>query len=114
MSALNPVCPDCGSVEVEANTWEAWCNDCTWRVTDAHPAYDVIRERTLALRDATATMLEDGAARTLLRVKAEVDEAPARLQQAVRDALLVLPATKIADLLGVTRARVYQLRDGRR
>ena len=27
-------CPNCRGEETEANTWEAWCNDCDWRVTD--------------------------------------------------------------------------------
>lgn len=32
------LCPECGGVEVDANTWEAWCGDCGWRVTDeSHP-----------------------------------------------------------------------------
>lgn len=111
---LDPVCPDCGSVEVEANTWEAWCADCDWRVEAPHPAYEVIRARVLLQREVTAQMLAECAERTLLAVKAEVDQAPARLQAAVRTALVMLPAKRVADLLGVTPARVYQLRDGKR
>jgi len=40
-------CPACGSRDIDANTWEAWCFDCGWGCTkDADPTqYNVIRER---------------------------------------------------------------------
>lgn len=47
--------------------------------------------------------------------KIAADEAPTRLQEAVRRALEVgVPAAKLAEELGLSRARVYQLRDGTR
>jgi len=45
----------------------------------------------------------------------QVEAAENSVTEAVREALrLEIPATKVAELLGVTRARVYQIRDGRR
>lgn len=55
------------------------------------------------------------AAGTLDRRRAAVEEAEAVLQRRVRDALAAGErAVDIAEALGVSRARVYQLRDGTR
>jgi len=51
---------------------------------------------------------------TVQAARAAADEAPERLREAVRTALEAgVSGPRLAEALGVTRARIYQLRDGR-
>jgi len=52
-------CPECGSRELEANTWEAWCYDCGGRWTDAAQPeiFAVLRAAELARRRRIAQEL---------------------------------------------------------
>lgn len=43
-------CPVCGSTDLEANTWEAWCHTCDWQVESPSALYDQIRAYTLEAR----------------------------------------------------------------
>lgn len=53
-------CPNCHSVELEANTWEAWCYDCTWRITaDEDPElFQAVRDAELQRRAEVAKVFE--------------------------------------------------------
>ena len=47
------LCPECGSKELEANTWEAWCNDCDqqWTRREQPEVYAKIRGAELDRRE---------------------------------------------------------------
>jgi len=62
-------CPNCGSTDLEANTWEAWCETCDQRwvenpkKADTHYAlnpelYRAIRNQVLAQNTAIQDMLD--------------------------------------------------------
>lgn len=73
----------------------------------------VERHEKAAGRSALEAITEAVNARTA--ATEALDAAEEAVAEAVRAALnLEVPATKVADHLGVTRARIYQIRDGRR
>jgi DNA-binding CsgD family transcriptional regulator len=62
----------------------------------------------------TATQVEQ-ARDALAAARVQLASAETDLQRAVATTLATgVPATTVAEILGVTRARVYQIRDGRR
>lgn len=52
-------CPKCGSTELAANTWEAWCGDCDahWTEKEDPEVYAAVRAYELACRQRAAKMM---------------------------------------------------------
>lgn len=72
-------------------------------IADAHDSID---------QAAVAELVE--ARDDLDDARQEVKRCEEGLRDAVREALEDLPATRVAEVLGVSRARVYQIRDAAR
>lgn len=52
-------CPECGSTSLAVNAWEAWCGDCSWRITDQHPDFAAIRQAELDRRGQIAHLFQE-------------------------------------------------------
>lgn len=47
---INPVCPECGEEgTIEANTWEAWCCNCDFRVEEQSQPEEFAKLRAMVL-----------------------------------------------------------------
>jgi len=77
------------------------------RLVEVMAAMDVPPER---FRDNVHQLAAD-----LAEQRRKTAEAESMLAASIRDALEIgIPAAEVAELAGVSRARVYQIRDGKR
>ena len=55
------LCPQCHSTELEANTWEAWCYECDWRIEEetSPELFKDCRKQVEARREVIGKVLDE-------------------------------------------------------
>jgi DNA-binding transcriptional regulator YiaG len=101
-------CPDCGSLDITTNTWEAWCTDCTWRITNANPAFAAYQQVDMRFRAETSETL-DGALKEAL-----APITPTAIELRARREALGLSQQQLATWLAVAQSTLAQWESGRR
>ncbi len=100
-------CPDCGS-DITTNTWEAWCTDCTWRITDQHRDFCHYRTAELERRSGAAGLKDAMIDAQLAPIT------PTAIELRARREALGLSQQQLATWLAVAQSTLAQWESGRR
>jgi|LSQX01.1.fsa_nt_gb DNA-binding transcriptional regulator YiaG len=101
-------CPDCGNTDITTNTWEAWCTDCTWRITKDEPAFSRYRQADMRRRTEISEAIDNA----LEEVLAPTTPSPIELR--ARREALGLSQQQLATWLAVAQSTLAQWESGRR
>lgn len=101
-------CPDCGSDEITVNTWEAWCTNCTWRITDQHRDFCHYRTAELERRSGVAGLIDTMIDAQLAPIT------PTAIELRARREALGLSQQQLATWLAVAQSTLAQWESGRR
>jgi transcriptional regulator with XRE-family HTH domain len=101
-------CPDCGSGDITTNTWEAWCADCTWRITEDEPTFAAYRQVDMRQRDRISKVTDDVIKEALAPIT------PTAIELRARREALGLSQQQLASAIHVAQSTLAQWESGKR